>query len=216
MSESLSYTPYQQGTYLHHALKEGANRRTFQVILHYAVPIVEDESETWMGAYPPELWISRELAQHAVEQTKIMDERNASALQEKKLLSERTTFLNEAARRAASAANDQRLFVFGIKAILGRYPSINDLDNLFNLGEPLQTDDLKQLLRAAIESVVINTNPVQDSWPSAETITQGNSEMPQGPVQSTAAEKDARERAEFSGYRSLIERIERDHRNRNR
>lgn len=212
MSESMSYTAYQQGTYLHHALKEGGGKRTFQVILHFAVPIAVDASETWLEAYPPKMRISREAAQQAVEQTRIMDERNTKSLREKKLLSERTNFLQEVERLAETLACHQRNFVFNVEKALGHRPTIDDLDELNDLGHPLQSEALMQQLRDATRFIEPIPQPPRSWAISDETSAQWKAELPQGPVRLTAEEKDARERAEYRGYRNLIESVERSHR----
>lgn len=65
MSDSLSYTEFQQGTLLHHALAESNGERSLVVALHYAIPIKEDVNERWMETYPRELQISRAAADEA-------------------------------------------------------------------------------------------------------------------------------------------------------
>ena len=211
MSESLSYTLYQQGTYLHDALKEGGYKRTFQLILHFAVPIVEDESEAWLDTYPPEKRISKELAQQAVEQTRMMEERNTSTIRHTKLLSERTSFLREVERLSETLACHRRNFVYNIEAVLRRRPTLDDLDELSDLGKPLNSATLRDVIRDAITPIEPKSQPANSGLPSDETVAQWRAEMPQGPVQVTAEEKDAREREEFRRYRDLIESVERRH-----
>ena len=209
MSESMSYTLYQQGTYLHHALIEGGFKRTFQLIFHYAIPIVEDESEAWLDTYPLEMRISKELAQEAVRQTRMMDEKNTRTLRQKKLLSERTSFLQEVEHLAAALARHQRNFVDNIESVLGRRPTTDDLDELSDLGKPIQAASQRQPLLDAIALFKASSQPATSSQISDETFAQWKAELPQGPIQPTAEEKDAREREEYRGYRNLIENVER-------
>ena len=111
MPESLSYTTYQQGTYLHHAMAAGKSKRTFEVILHYAIPIKEDPTEAWLADYPLEKRVSKEVAQLATEQVRQMDEQVNARLHIRDLLLARSVFLSETERLAKQLESHQRTFV---------------------------------------------------------------------------------------------------------
>ena len=105
MPEPLSYTAYQRGTYLHHALAAGDSRWTFEIALHYALPIVEDPTEPWLTEYPAEKRVSKEVAQQATEQVRQIEAQTTAKRHEQALLLARTDFLRVAERFSSSSAN---------------------------------------------------------------------------------------------------------------
>lgn len=65
-----AFTAFQQGTLLHHALRNLRAGSHLQILALLALPTVDDPSEAWLQDYPAELQISRIEAAAALEKAK--------------------------------------------------------------------------------------------------------------------------------------------------